>query len=135
MTVVVDASVAAKWFLNERGSVEAEDVQRKDEPVAPDLVVAEVLNTIWKNVRLKRIVPAQLDAVAGVLPGYFASLVPLHVLSPRAARIAVELDHPIYDCIYLALAERESCLLITADDRLIRKTRRTALAKLVKPLL
>jgi len=34
--------------------------------------------------------------------------------------MAVKFGHPIYDCFYLALAERERCLLATADDRLAK---------------
>jgi len=40
-----------------------------------------------------------------------------------AASIAVELDHPAYDAVYLAVAEASSLRLVTADDRLIRKVR------------
>jgi predicted nucleic acid-binding protein len=46
-------------------------------------------------------------------------LVPVAELLPRAIDLAFDLQHPIYDCIYLALAEREKAALITADLRLI----------------
>ena len=36
-----------------------------------------------------------------------------------AMALAIRLKHPIYDCFYLALAERERCALVTADARLI----------------
>jgi predicted nucleic acid-binding protein len=39
--------------------------------------------------------------------------------------IASQLDHPVYDCFYLALAEARDALLVTADRRLLRKLRGT----------
>ncbi len=134
MTVVVDASIAAKWFLQEHGSAEAEALQRRDNPIAPDLVVPEVLNAIWKNVRMNRIVPAQMGLVAAAISRHFSAIIPSHFLAVRAGEIAIGLDHPIYDCLYIALAERENCVLITADERLQRRTRRTKFAKIVTPL-
>ncbi|HEY5047864.1 MAG TPA: type II toxin-antitoxin system VapC family toxin [Rhizomicrobium sp.] len=73
-------------------------------------------------------------AVADALPKRFTVIVPLRILAARAGEIAVELDHPVYDAFYIALAEQEHCVLVTADDRLFRKTRRTPFAKLVKTL-
>ena len=43
------------------------------------------------------------------------------VLVERAARIALELDHPIYDCLYLACAEATDSAVITADRRFADK--------------
>jgi predicted nucleic acid-binding protein len=42
-------------------------------------------------------------------------------LMEPATRIAIELDHPAYDCIYLALAAERDCPFVTADERLLRK--------------
>ena len=42
-------------------------------------------------------------------------------LVPRAMDLARRLDHPVYDCVYLALAEREHAALVTADQRLLRR--------------
>ena len=135
MTIVVDASVAAKWFIQEVHTPEAEALQRAEEAIAPDLVVAEVLNTIWKNIRLGRIAVEQIELVAAALPMRFSTLVPLTPLAARAGEIAHALDHPIYDAFYIALAERERCAFVTADDRLQRKARGTPFAKFVTPLL
>ncbi len=48
-------------------------------------------------------------------------------LANRALSLAIELQHPIYDCFYLALAQRENALLITADERLLSAARRARL--------
>ena len=61
-------------------------------------------------------------------------LQPLTRLAVRATEIALQLDHPVYDCFYLALAEAERCLLVTADQRLREKVRGTDLEPLVEPL-
>jgi predicted nucleic acid-binding protein len=134
VTVVVDSSVAAKWFLQEPGSPEAEALQRGDDMIAPDLIVAEVLNTIWKNIRMARIVAGQMEFVAASLPKYFFSLVPSQAVASEAGQAAIELDHPVYDCFYIALAARDGCSFVTADERLYRKTRQTRFASLVEPL-
>ena len=135
MTVVVDASVALKWFVKELRSDLAIDLLNSAESlVAPDLVVAEVCNAAWKSLRRREIDPAQLDRIASDVVEAFQRLVPLDRLIERAVSLARELDHPVYDCLYLALAEAEGALLITADRRLVAVVRATALAERVRPL-
>jgi predicted nucleic acid-binding protein len=51
-------------------------------------------------------------------------VVPMSPLSPRASKMSFQLDHPIYDCVYLALAERESAVFATADVKLANAGRR-----------
>jgi predicted nucleic acid-binding protein len=48
-------------------------------------------------------------------------LLPTRSLLEAATRIAIELDHPAYDCIYLALAVQSDCRFVTADQRFLRK--------------
>jgi predicted nucleic acid-binding protein len=135
--IVVDASVAAKWFMQEAGRVEALALLTTEpEIVAPEFVVAEILNAAWRNARVGRIRPEEMKAIAAApLPRYFAKLFPLMPLARAAGNIALSLDHPVYDCFYIALAEAERCELVTADDRLYRKTRRTRFARVVRKLV
>jgi len=58
------------------------------------------------------------------LSGLFDELVQLRPLAVPALTIAHDLDHPIYDCFYLALAERERAPLISADKRLLAAAKR-----------
>ena len=105
----------ARAGLRPRGRVAA----GREPIIAPELVVAEIGNAIWKRAVRGEIIPATaLDALE-TATGLFAALVPLHELAARAAEIAIELRHPIYDCFYLALAERERAPLIGADTRLL----------------
>jgi predicted nucleic acid-binding protein len=121
MAMVVDASVAFKWFVPEPDSDRALALFETTEPLyAPDLVLTEVSNAMWA--RLRKLGGAHgpaVKAAASALPRMLTLLVPVVELLPRAIELAFDLQHPIYDCIYLALAEREKAALITADRRLI----------------
>jgi predicted nucleic acid-binding protein len=62
----------------------------------------------------------------GARPRFFDALVSATGLAPRAVAIAGQLDHPVYDCFYLALAEAEQADLVTADMRLVGRVRATS---------
>lgn len=134
--IVADASVGAKWFLQETGRAEALALRVANPQIAaPEFVVAEILKAAWRNARLGRIRIDEMKAIAAAPPDrYFSQLFPLTPLTLAAAEIALALDHPVYDCYYLALAERERVSLVTADDRLYRKTRRTRFSQTVRKL-
>lgn len=135
MTCVVDASVAVKWFVEELRSPAACDLlTRGDVLIAPDLVLIEVSNTAWKKVSRDEITQEQGDAMVRALPFYFDRLVHTDALIIRAYALAHRLGHPVYDCLYLALAEQESIPLITDDHRLIKAVSRTEFRKQVRSL-
>ena len=122
MKLTVDASVVIKWFVTEPLCEEARQVlgDRIDRH-APDILLAEFANIIWKKVRRGDISDPQsyFDELAS-LP----EIVTLHPggdLIGRAAQIAVAIDHPVYDCLYLACAEATASMLITADQRLVHQ--------------
>ncbi len=132
MTRVIDASVALKWFVEEDGTAQAAALLAgSDWLIAPDLILAEVGNAAWKAVRSGMMLPEQFDHAAARLPVAFDELVPLAGLSRRAAAIALALDHPVYDCCYLAVAEARDAPLVTADRRLLRRLADTPWARLV----
>lgn len=125
MSIIVDASVAVKWVTNEGNSERAEAVfADEDELIAPDLILAEVGNALWKKLQLKALTRAQVQAASSVMPSYFSILVSCAELAPNAVALALDLDHPVYDCFYLALAARERGTLVTADDRLFAAARK-----------
>ncbi|HMJ41506.1 MAG TPA: type II toxin-antitoxin system VapC family toxin [Pseudolabrys sp.] len=119
MTTVVDASVAAQWVLNEPSSGRALALRDETALIAPSLIASEIGSALWKAVRRGAVQSA--DAIAAInnilIP--FDALIPIEDLRSRALEFAIELNHPIYDCFYLALAERERCPLVTADKRLM----------------
>lgn len=127
MTLVVDASVALKWFLRDEPDADRALAILKDGAllVAPDIVVAEVCNAAWKSARLGRLTWAQVSEIAASLPAFFDSLVVSAPLAVRAVEIAERLDHPVYDALYLAVAESQHANLITADLHLVGKINKT----------
>ena len=121
MSWVVDASVAVKWVIPETLSAQADRVRDgADDILAPDLLLVEVANALWRKTAAREISAREADIAFDLVR---RSGVDLHVttaLVPRAMDLARRLGHPVYDCVYLALAERERAPLITVDQRLLR---------------
>lgn len=118
MRLVVDASVAIKWLVEEEGSDTAGRLLEGDHDLhAPRLMASEVANALWRKVRLGEITRGE----AGVLITAVTEM-PLHwsndeTICADAVRLAVTLDRPAYDCVYLALAHRIGAKVVTADAR------------------
>ena len=125
MSVVFDGCIAIKWFFDEIDSAEARALGRAyPDTAAPSLIILEIGNAAWKRLNRKELDRAEAIRIGKVAPALFGELVPIEKLQARAFAIMVELTHPIYDCLYLALAERDRVPLITVDQRLIEAGRR-----------
>lgn len=132
MRYVVDTSVVLKWAIREDDSDAAIDLVGYF-LAAPDLIRAELANALWKKVRRRNIGEAQaLDALPRLLEPLDLLAVGDH--SGRALEIGIELEHPVYDCFFLAVAEALQIPLITADRRLARTCAGTRFAPLVHVL-
>lgn len=130
MILVVDASVATKWFFAELGAQSARALaEGKYILIAPDLIIAEVCNTAWKKVSRAEASPDQAREMTIALPKIFRELVSCAALVPRALDLAMELHHPAYDCFYVALAEFANAELATADTNLARKVVRAGFSR------
>ncbi len=95
--------------------------------LAPELMLTELANTLWKLQwahRLNDLDPQELLAEAREL---VARLESDRHLQAEALALACHLNHPVYDCLYLALARREAASMISSDRRL------NALAERVLP--
>ena len=125
MKYVFDASVGLQCLLVEKDTAKARKL-RDDfnndliELIAPAVFPVEVLNALTKAERQKRITPQDgallaQDFMDG-LPVLYASL----ALLPRAYELSSKTRAAVYDCLYVALAERENCQLVTADEKLIK---------------
>ncbi len=135
MKCVVDASVAVKWLVEEPGSAEARLLLAGgDSLLAPELLVPEVCNATWKKHLRKEVSREHALRVVQAVPTLFDLLCSCAPLAERAFEIASELEHPAYDCFYLALAEQESCRLVTDDARLLQRLEDTPWATRVKAL-
>ena len=134
---VIDASIAVKWVVDERGTPEALLLRDRGRLIAPELLVAECANILWKKVHRKELSKDEALLAAGLLQGAEIELLPTRSLLEAATRMAIDLDHPAYDCLYLALAVENDCRFVTADDGFMRKLsqgRRSQLRKRVVSL-
>jgi predicted nucleic acid-binding protein len=120
-TLVIDASIAIKWVIEEEGTLQALTLRRKAKLLAPELLVAECANILWKKARRNELSREEALLAARLLQTAAIELVPTRSLLAAATRIAIELDHPAYDCLYLALAIENGCRFVTADERFLRK--------------
>ena len=122
--LVIDASVAVKWVVAEPDSDRTE-LLLDHRLVAPDLLFAECANVLWKKVRRGELTQAEADIAAQTLEAADLAVVPTRGYVAIATSMAVELDHPAYDAVYLAVAEAANLRIVTADDRLVRKLRQS----------
>lgn len=123
--LVIDASVAVKWVVQETGTAEALAL-RKAELAAPDLIIPECANILWKKHRLGQLSADEAAAAAQLLERADIELAPMRTYLHHATALAIELDHPAYDCLYIALALNKGCVFATADQRLLRKVQQSA---------
>ena len=125
MILVVDASVAVKWVLPESDSALAAELRTADdELIGPSLAWAEIGSAIWKAVRRGDITARDARETLQIAVAHYHRIEPLDEYAERALALAIELRHPIYDCFYLALAERENAPLVTADEEMIAAARK-----------
>lgn len=119
----MDASVAVKWLVPEEDWAIARGLYTAYPLSAPELICAECSNILWKKHRRKEISQSEVLEAAEKITEFDVDLVSLRDLTRQASELSVYLDHPAYDCFYLALAIAEDCRLVTADERLLRVLR------------
>ena len=92
-----------------------------DSPLfAPDLMAVEATNAWWKKRRRGEMEPADVEQAVTLLLALGIGWTPAAALLRPAARLAVDLGHPVSDCLYLALAAAHAAPFATADERLRR---------------
>ena len=133
--VVLDASVAAKFYFHEDGSDRARAVLTSGVVVAaPDLLFVEMASVASKRVR-RGLCSADLGRDAVVSVGDLVDeIAPLSGLAHRAFVFARDSNFSAYDGAYLALAERLSAPVLTADERFIGKARALGAGNLIRQL-
>jgi predicted nucleic acid-binding protein len=125
MKYVVDSSVGFKWLVVEADTDKArllrdDFVNGIHELLAPEIFPIEVTHALTRAERQGRITPAEGALLEADLLKTLPLLSPSLVLLPRAYAISSAMRFGVYDCLFVALAEREQCELITADDKLIK---------------
>jgi predicted nucleic acid-binding protein len=125
MRYLLDSSVAVKWVLTETDSDKA--IQLRDEfqkgvheLLAPEVFPVECGHALTRAERQLRISSPNGWIAWRTIMVDCPRLHPSLPLMPRAYAISSSTRVGIYDCLYVALAERETCELITADDKLVR---------------
>ena len=122
-TLVIDASITVKWVVEEDGTREALALRQQAKLIAPELLVAECANILWKKVQRVELSRDEALLAARLLQGAEIELLTTRSLLEAATRMSIEIDHPAYDCLYLALAVKNKCQFVTADNHFIRKLR------------
>jgi len=137
--LVIDTSVAARWVIGgddplASGETAVALTLLTRRIIAPDLLTAEFANVMWKKVRAKEIDATQARESVAILPDLI-DLIPTAQLAGRALDISLALDHPAYDCFFLATAEMLETVVVTADRKLVRRCADTPFAALVLGLM
>lgn len=117
MTLVIDASIAVKFVVREPGSIAAKQYLESPEPlIAPDWLLVEAASALWNKVRRSELLIVHAENVLRSLPSFFERLHPASELIDEAFKLSLLVRHSVYDCLYLALAVREKCQVVTADE-------------------
>lgn len=123
---VLDASVAAKWFLTGPEETLVEEasailngwVSDRLQLIVPDLFWAEMGSILWKAARLGRIPKISAREALNALTEQKIRTFPTLPLLESAYAIAEGFDRSVYDSVYVALAIQTNYVMITADERL-----------------
>jgi len=118
--IVVDASVAAKWFLNEAGTSQAQALLVEQEKFyAPELIKLEVLGAITRQMRLGKLKAPEIQALCkdwqAHLQNRALTLLPNDKVLDQAIEFSILYKHGLADCMYLAASQLTGLPLITAD--------------------
>ena len=127
--IVVDASLAVKWFLPEPGAEAAAALLlEQDEIAGPDMLAVEVHATLVRGANMIKSNRVEAETAiqrfqAMIESGEVTLIRSLPNQIERAASLAIDLGHPLKDCIYLALAMEMGCDLVTCDARFAEKAK------------
>ncbi|SFF75490.1 Predicted nucleic acid-binding protein, contains PIN domain [Novosphingobium sp. CF614] len=128
--IVVDASLAVKWYLREALTFKALDIlyEHGGGIIVPDLFVSEVTGALVRRANIDKARRPDSEIAIARFMGLFETDALTAIRSApetltRAAALAMDLGHPLKDCIYLALAMERECPLVTADAKFAVKAR------------
>ena len=134
MTIVVDASVALKWRVDEYGSEAAIVLRAENDVAAPDLLLIECRNALLTKTRRGELAVEDARRAEAEIDAVGLDIVASTPLLPHAFALALDLGQPIYDCIYLSAAMFMDSRLVTADRRFAEAVARSEFAAHVELL-
>ncbi len=131
---VIDASIAVKWYIPEPLCEAADQylqLYKENQAIlwAPDLLIIEVGNVLWKKMRTSEITGDDARAILHALTVYCPlKLLPASDLLPAALDLALALGLTVYDSLYLAMAIAVSAELVTADSEIVKLAKNSPLS-------
>ncbi|MGQ0760759.1 MAG: type II toxin-antitoxin system VapC family toxin [Acidobacteriota bacterium] len=130
---VVDASIAVKLYVPEVHSAQAvRFFSDEHELIVPEFMLAEVANVVWKKATLLgEISESEAQTLVSAVQELPLGLYYTAGLLNDALKIALQTKRSVYDSLYLALAHKEGCQLMTDDRKLFDALQPTALAESV----
>lgn len=118
--LVLDASAVVRIIEGSAQAIELHDtVLNADLVLAPELMLTEVANALWRLQRAGQLAADGLQRRLSRAAELVDHIEPDRTLQAEALALATHLDHPVYDCLYLVLARREVATLVSADQKLL----------------
>lgn len=130
--IVVDTSVAIPWLVAEDGAEFSEELLGRPDLAAPDILLLETANVLRKKLLAREIAEGQLLEGIEFVRSTVERLVPTIELVRRGAEIAVAASHPVYDCVFLACAERVGGVVATRDHVFVNRAQTAQFGHLVQ---
>jgi predicted nucleic acid-binding protein len=128
MTLIVDASVAVKWFVNEDRAAAARQVLRAGSIAAPEFILLELYHSLWNLARRSQFLMRDIEPSIRRAREAFDTFARQEDLFQEASTFAQAYSQPIYDCLYIAHAQRERMTLITADEKQFAAARKAKIS-------
>ncbi len=131
--VVVDSSVAIKWYVPESHHEAATLLlEGENELHTPDLLPSEFGNVLWKKIQRDELTEREVTAIVRALRTVPFRIHPSLALLEGAMEIALRTTRTVYDSVYVALAVALDCPFVTADTRLSNALRSSAFSSYVR---
>jgi predicted nucleic acid-binding protein len=136
--LVVDTSVAVKWVVPENGENIEDDTGLSLDLlgyplIAPDCIVGEFANAMFRKVQAMEIGVEQAKASIDILPDLI-TLLPARAFIGAAFDLALSIQHPLHDCLFLVVAMQYDHELVTTDKKFVDRCRRSDIAYPVSAL-
>jgi len=99
--------------------------------IAPDIFHGECANVLARLVRIRKMSATGARGVLAAVRSMVRVTVATDPLVGRAFDRALQLNHGVFDCLYLEVARSEGARLVTADARFVAKLHGTSDASLI----